>query len=105
MSNLPPAKPVTAAMPAAPATLAPPPAESLVVQAAQAAGVKLPVGADPVLPNCPKVGERVLLTAVHGRLIHPYQLPTEFNPGDFTKVDVDEWVRTQFNAGKLQRAE
>lgn len=50
-------------------------------------------------------GETAFLTAVHGRIIHPLQVPLEFNPGQITKVKVDSWVRIQYEAGKLAKAD
>lgn len=67
--------------------------------------VSAPVVAQAPAPKPLKEGETVLLTAVYGRIVHPYQVPLEFNQGEYTKVKVDDWVVTQFNAGKLARAE
>lgn len=51
------------------------------------------------------IGKKTILTAVHGRMIHPNQVPLEFNPGEMTPVKVDQWVIAQFEAGKLKMAD
>lgn len=51
-----------------------------------------------------EIGDKVYLTAVHGRIIHPNQVPLEFNVGETTRVEVDSWVVIQFEAGKLALA-
>lgn len=50
-------------------------------------------------------GDKVYMTAVHGRIVHPNQVPLEFNVGEATRVEVDSWVIIQFEAGKLALAD
>jgi hypothetical protein len=50
-------------------------------------------------------GKKMLLTSVVGRLVHPYQVPLEFNTGAALSVVVDNWIMVQFEAGKLALAD
>jgi hypothetical protein len=50
-------------------------------------------------------GKTALITSAVGRLIHPFQVPLEFNLGVITPVKVDRWVIIQYEAGKLKLAD
>lgn len=48
------------------------------------------------------VGQPARLKAVHGRLHHPYLKPeVVFDMDKSHKIEVDDWVKVQFDAGKL----
>lgn len=93
-------------MPANDQTKSPIPATKDNAPAAQPPAPPAAADAPPPAPaGTLKVGSTAMLTAVYGRLVHPYQVPLEFNQGVITKVDVDDWVVTQFEAGKLRLAD
>lgn len=48
-----------------------------------------------------KVGAKVHLKAVHGRMIHPFQNELPFVTDKATKCEFDRWCEIQFDAGKL----
>lgn len=48
-----------------------------------------------------KIGETLRLTAVHGRIIHPFSL-ADFDTDRSVKVEVDSWTKLQYEAGKLK---
>jgi len=49
-----------------------------------------------------KVGQTVRLKAVYGRLHHPYLKPeVVFDIDKSHKIEVDGWMKVQFDAGKL----
>ena len=48
------------------------------------------------------VGQTARLKAVHGRLHHPYLKPeVVFDIDKSHKIEVDDWMKVQFDAGKL----
>lgn len=52
-----------------------------------------------------KEGDEVILSAVHGEIVHPFMQPeVRFDQGKLTKVVVDRWVAIQYEAGKLRKA-
>lgn len=77
--------------------VAPAPTKTTKAEAPAPAPAPVEAPARPAL----KEGEAVLMTSLVGRLIHPYQVPLEFNPEVATRVKVDGWVITQYEAGKL----
>lgn len=48
-----------------------------------------------------EIGEVLRLSAVHGRIIHPFTL-ADFDTDRAVKVEVDAWIKVQFEAGKLK---
>lgn len=46
-------------------------------------------------------GTYVHLRSVYGHMHHPFQLPLTFETNKSTKVEVDNWVLAQVDAGKL----
>lgn len=48
-----------------------------------------------------KLGAKVHLRAVHGRMIHPFQNELPFVTDKTTKCEFDRWCEIQFDAGKL----
>lgn len=48
-----------------------------------------------------KLGETARLTAVHGDLEHPFVPGTVFMQGNGKKVEVDAWVKLQYDHDKL----
>jgi hypothetical protein len=60
-----------------------------------------------VYPDMPKVGDKVMLEAVFGRMVNPGK-PDEANelaPGKITRAVFDEWHAVQWRFGKIRRAE
>lgn len=48
-----------------------------------------------------KIGDEVRLSAVYGRIVHPYE-HTNYDTDQSHKVIVDSWTKIQFEAGKLK---
>jgi hypothetical protein len=44
------------------------------------------------------------LVGVHGRIIHPFKPEVDLDVGQAQKVEIDDWVRIQFDAGKIALA-
>lgn len=61
----------------------------------------------PVAPNMPALGERVLLTALFGRMVHPEkpEVSQELDVGKLTKVTFDWWHANMWRAGRIQLGE
>lgn len=56
-----------------------------------------------VSPDMPKIGDKALLSAVFGRMVHP-TMPTtehELDQGKITRVVFDWWHEMQWKAGKV----
>lgn len=51
------------------------------------------------------LGKKALLKAAHGRMVHPDQVPLDFDTDRVTIVVVDRWVQIQYGAGKLVQAD
>jgi len=55
----------------------------------------MPVGDEP------QRGSKVMVSAVHGLIVHPYQL-VNITPGEIARVTWDDWCSTQFQANKIK---
>ena len=60
-----------------------------------------------VYDNMPKIGDKVMLEAVFGRMVNPGKPSPadELAPGKITKAVFDEWHAVQWRFGKIRRAE
>lgn len=58
-------------------------------------------------PDMPKIGDRVLLSSVFGRMVHPinWQKEHEINVDTITRVTFDWWHEMCWKAGQVRRAE
>ena len=72
------------------------------------AGIKDTFSGDfPVAPNMPALGERVLLTALFGRMVHPEkpEVEHELDVGKLTRAIFDWWHANLWRAGRIQLGE
>lgn len=61
----------------------------------------------PVAPDMPALGQRVLLTAIFGRMVHPEkpEIEQELDVGKLTRVTFDWWHTNLWRAGRVQLGE
>ena len=61
----------------------------------------------PVAPDMPALGERALLTALFGRMVHPEkpEVDQELDVGKLTRVTFDWWHANMWRAGRIQLGE
>lgn len=61
----------------------------------------------PVAPSMPAPGDRVLLTAIFGRMVHPEkpEVDQELDVGKLTRVSFDWWHANLWRAGRIQLGE
>lgn len=61
----------------------------------------------PVAPGMPALGERVLLTAIFGRMVHPEKPETdqELDVDKLTRVTFDWWHANLWRAGRIKLGE
>lgn len=61
----------------------------------------------PVAPSMPEAGDRVLLTAVFGRMVHPEkpEIEQELDVDKLTRVTFDWWHANLWRAGRIKFGE
>lgn len=61
----------------------------------------------PVAPSMPALGDRVLLTAIFGRMVHPEKPETdqELDVDKLTRVTFDWWHANLWRAGRVKLGE
>lgn len=61
----------------------------------------------PVAPSMPQAGDRVLLTAIFGRMVHPEkpEVEQELDVDKLTRVTFDWWHTNLWRAGRIKLGE